>query len=82
VPVTFDPPPERGKAARVLDAEEGDELDRRIYDPWADPQPKPHPPAFYVGTSIAALYGGPMTPAQALQLAGWTIAPNPNHRRP
>ena len=44
------------------------------YDPWDDPQPEPHPVEFYVGTGIAALYGGPMTAAQALELAGWTIA--------
>ncbi len=54
-----------------------DELELRIYDPWADPQPQPHPVDLYVGTGIAGLYNGTIT-----GLEGWTVLPHPNDRRP
>lgn len=64
----------------MTDPDEFPTEDPRFYDPWDDPQPEPHPVELYVGTGIAALYGGPMTAPQALELVGWTIAPHPSLR--
>lgn len=47
----------------------------RDYDPMPYPEAEPFPSDMYVGTGIAALYGGPMTARLAVELAGWNITP-------
>lgn len=45
----------------------------RDYDPNPCSESDPFPPEMYHGTGIAALYGGVMTAAHVLELAGWNI---------
>lgn len=47
----------------------------RDYDPAPYPEAPPHPLQDYEGTGVGALYGGPMSSAQAASLAGWNIKP-------
>ena len=45
----------------------------RDYDPCPDSGCEPFPEEDYVGSGVAALYGGPTEAWQVLELAGWNV---------
>ena len=52
----------------------------RDYDPCPDSGCEPFPEEDYVGSGVAALYGGPTEAWQVLELAGWQVNPTAEHK--